>query len=763
MNIPTQNPIRLKVIERLNKELGKDIKNLNKIDVIKTQLINEKETALKKIDLENVEAHTIIKDAINKLNKDIESIDKINREFETYSTNAIQYLGTTNDIVKHLQDYVNKIKSLEIIIEYFNISKKIQNISNELYQSIIEHDDELSVTLYANLCEIQLNLRACPATHLLIYLKDVIHHWHNYLKDKFSVVFDEILKQIKWPFVNTNLTSPILNSNNESIIKLQTYCEYLLQIQLPPPNEQLQEVPSTYTICLPIQLLIRPLKKRFQYHFYGNKQTNRSDKPEWYMTQILTWIRDHQQFIQNIIQPVINRLAMHHINARIEFMKGLIQICIDKLDNELPTLAYDDALFSHCVDETLGMDRELRTVYNLPISQSGCLTPLTNPVILQKWLNMEKKYALEKMDSIFTSSTALQNIILNDDDDNDNVDNIKITECGNTFITLLKTMSERYQSLPQPGHRLQFLDLQLDLLDDFRIRLLQLSHPDNTLTSSSTTPGITGGPLSLSFTSRISYILNTISYIIDTLIEWSETIHFINLHYFKSQFIKQHGHTDSELSRNEDEPKETDSVFDETISLYTHMKNDLISMLTETVVLDVKARSRSYRHDTWNTMQYINDDRSLSLTTSGCPMYQILATRLHELNELLTIQIFTSVWKLIAKQINLFLYDELILENFFNDGGAKQLHYDIMKNLLPLFAQFTNKPQIYFKTVIEACTLLVLSKSTAILLMDTLDNESIQTQKDALQELGVRKLNTEDAINILKLRSDLREVIYRHY
>lgn len=49
MNIPTQNPIRLKVIERLNNELGNDIKNLNKIDLIKAQLINEKETALKKV------------------------------------------------------------------------------------------------------------------------------------------------------------------------------------------------------------------------------------------------------------------------------------------------------------------------------------------------------------------------------------------------------------------------------------------------------------------------------------------------------------------------------------------------------------------------------------------------------------------------------------------------------------------------------------------------------------------------------------------
>lgn len=86
------------------------------------------------------------------------------------------------------------------------------------------------------------------------------------------------------------------------------------------------------------------------------------------------------------------------------------------------------------------------------------------------------------------------------------LDELHITECGESFLALLLTITERYSSLPQPGHRLQFLELQLELLDDFRVRLLQLLHeepPD---------------PLN----SRLPAILNTISYLASVLQEWGD-------------------------------------------------------------------------------------------------------------------------------------------------------------------------------------------------------------------------------------------------
>lgn len=49
----------------------------------------------------------------------------------------------------------------------------------------------------------------------------------------------------------------------------------------------------------------------------GTKQTNRADKPEWYFTQILTWIREHFEFIERTIQPVYDKLNKKKITAKV--------------------------------------------------------------------------------------------------------------------------------------------------------------------------------------------------------------------------------------------------------------------------------------------------------------------------------------------------------------------------------------------------------------------------------------------------------------
>lgn len=105
--------------------------------------------------------------------------------------------------------------------------------------------------------------------------------------------------------------------------------------------------------------------------------------------------------------------------------------------------------------------------------------------------------AREKMDAILSSDTAWLPL------GTPELDELRVTECGESFLTLLLTITERYSSLPQPGHRLQFLELQLELLDEFRVRLLQLLHE-------------TSDPLS----PRLIAILNTINYLASVLQEW---------------------------------------------------------------------------------------------------------------------------------------------------------------------------------------------------------------------------------------------------
>ena len=54
----------------------------------------------------------------------------------------------------------------------------------------------------------------------------------------------------------------------------------------------------------------------------------------------------------------------------------------------------------------------------------------------------------------------------------------------------------------------------------------------------------------------------------------------------------------------------------------------------------------------------------------------------------------TKCYKIAYKNIS---YLQVILQNHFNEGGAMQLNFDMTRNLFPLFGQYTQKPENYFK------------------------------------------------------------------
>lgn len=78
-------------------------------------------------------------------------------------------------------------------------------------------------------------------------------------------------------------------------------------------------------------------------------------------------------------------------NFQLEFIRGLVQIAVEKLYSELPNLQFDDFVFSHSVDEALSFDKELRETYDYPSSQPSILAVLTQAHIFNKWLAMERK------------------------------------------------------------------------------------------------------------------------------------------------------------------------------------------------------------------------------------------------------------------------------------------------------------------------------------------------------------------------------------
>lgn len=96
-----------------------------------------------------------------------------------------------------------------------------------------------------------------------------------------------------------------------------------------------------------------------------------------------------------------------------------------------------------------------------------------------------------------------------------------------------------------------------------------------------------------------------------------------------------------------------------------------------------------------------NDFRMLSLTPSACYMFEILAKRLHQLQKCLTHKLFLFVWQCIAQQLDLHLFEDLVMDNKFSVGGALQFKFDMLRNMFPLFAQFSEQPQNHFVQYVD--------------------------------------------------------------
>lgn len=103
------------------------------------------------------------------------------------------------------------------------------------------------------------------------------------------------------------------------------------------------------------------------------------------------------------------------------------------------------------------------------------------------------------MDSILLEPSAWTLI------DPDNLEELKIPRCADQFIRLLDAMRERYCNLPQPGHQLQFLNLQLELIETFRRRLVYLlNNADKSVSS--------------------TMVINAVNYVNSVLREWGENV-----------------------------------------------------------------------------------------------------------------------------------------------------------------------------------------------------------------------------------------------
>uniref|UniRef100_A0A4W6ENI0 RAD50-interacting protein 1 n=1 Tax=Lates calcarifer TaxID=8187 RepID=A0A4W6ENI0_LATCA len=497
-------------------------------------------------------------------------------------------------------------------------------------------------------------------------------------------------------------------------------------------------------ICLPIQIMLQPLSKRFRYHFYGNRQTNSLSKPEWYLTQVLMWMGNSSTFMEEKIQPILER-AGATISARVELCRGLLSLVQEKVASDASRLLYDDGLFCHLVEEVLQFEKELRTNQSYPAVLPGLLHLLLEDSILQKWLTVERKMAVEKMDAMLSAEGAWSSQYKDISD----MDELKAPDCAETFMTLLQVITERYRALPCPSAQLKFLGLQRELVDDFRIRLTQVMKEESRC------------PLG----ARYCAILNAVNYISTILVDWGDNVFFLQLQQAAVSLGEEVVLGDLGVMEVGRLASLEGSLFEGLLALLDRLKGDMMGRLLEWTMREITEKARPYSQDRWLSLPSQHDQSTMSLSSSACPMMLCVRDRLLNLHQVLSLSLFQLAWQGLAERLDNFLYQDVILCNHFSDGGAAQLQFDMTRNLFPLFGHYCKRPENFFKHVKEACIILCLNVGSAILLRNLLKESEEETKdlagagdpppESALNELGVYCLAPCDVLILLKLRASL--------
>ncbi|GAA6097243.1 RAD50-interacting protein 1 isoform X1 [Tachysurus ichikawai] len=737
--------------EVVEREIGGDLKSLRKVKGLLEKLTAENKVLEEQVETVSSSVPLRVSAALADAEESWSNLETLLQRERVLSNTLQQHLQGAQSWADSLGQTLGELDTLERHMKYLQCLSRIEELSDSIQQFLMTNSVWEAIGEVGNMATLDMGLKDSGCTHLQAFLRETLHFWHKILKDKLSSDFEEVLMQLHWPIVSppTQSLSPLPNAQELSsqlellvsqLISLQTSDDLISEKKEVPIRPGQPQGPP---LSLPVQIMLQPLSKRFRYHFTGNRQTNSLSKPEWYLTQVLMWMGHNSSFMEEKIQPIFDR-GSAKVNAKVELCRGLLTLVLDKLAQDAQRLLYDDALFCHLVDEVLQFEKELRSTHSYPSKYSGALHILLEENVFQKWLSVERKMALEKVDAMLSTEGAWSSQYKDISD----MDELKAPDCAETFMTLLLVITDRYRSLPCPRAQLSFLALQRELVDDFRIRLTQVMKEESRQ------------PLG----ARYCAILNAANYISTVLSDWSDNVFFLQLQQVAvsvgDEVLGPLGATESgRLASLEG------SLFEELLSLLERLKGDMLGRLLDAVMRDVKEKAQPYCRDRWISLPSQCDQTIMSLSSSACPMLLCLRDHLLQLQQLLCLPLFQMFWQGLAEKLDLFLYQDVILYNHFNEGGAAQLQFDMTRNLFPLFGHYCKRPENFFKHVKEACIILNLKVGPALLLCDVLKQEeepgegeaSLRhqqpTPESALNELGVYKLAPNDAQILLNLRS----------
>ncbi|XP_063901999.1 RAD50-interacting protein 1-like isoform X2 [Zophobas morio] len=578
-------------------------------------------------------------------------------------------------------------------------------------------------------CNLLKLLQESNCTILRAFCQARLRFCLSKVHSKLLAELNGLFQLINWPSADV-MGSPHIQSVLPQLVSLLHFGHHLYKSMGPAELEWLNESdpPADIHMLSPegmvVRLLFVPVFKRFRFHFSGDHQTNRVDKPEWFMTFVVNILEKQRVFLNTALQSIFSDASAERVMSLAA--AWLINECVKpKLKEELETYLSDLSLFRHAIAETLSFDQELAgslRPYEVPLCVDVFCEDLA---VFEKWIQLEQEATMSFYERCWNKKNKF------DSNFEDLHEDGKVLDFASTFLSLLKSISERYLLLRNEERKLAFIKhVQMKILDRF------LTDAEQILFGVAKDNGARFSQIQEFET--FCKLISSLTFIRRAIWDWSNDLVYIDLHEALKTLAPR------------PPPSGAGSVFEGVVEKFEELEERGAQLVVDGVVETFCQDLEGYSRQRW----VLVGPQGLALpvlSESLSGPFSVLGQQLLSTRSILPAALFETVWIKVAGSISLELLRRVVLTNYFNPNGCQRFCND-MKVTFEIFSNFSPYPERYLPEIADVCKIMTASQEQ-LEKIKTLESPSLQEDNkevsDLLQNLNIHTLPLPTVVDLV--------------
>ncbi|KAJ2919243.1 hypothetical protein MD484_g1120, partial [Candolleomyces efflorescens] len=395
--------------------------------------------------------------------------------------------GGQPTLLEDLETLHRNLKELQSVKTYVQIVEHALNLSEGALkdvQSAVSITPE-SLQQYGSLLHFVNKAQAAASPvkdgngqqtlHLISFLEHLRDKTWRDIKLILSTSLSSAAEQLGWP---TAINYPACEPAHRQAFEKHFLNLLSLQLLGRKLHKRANFQPSEKDGLYAIDAMVLPISLRFKYHYDGNRQTNRLDKPEWYFTYILNIAHEHHHFMDTVVQHLLSRSEYKNISASVRPIpvngwspsdppsSSALERILPIANSSTFSKVFDAAFVEEGIAiEKTSVGEDLNGAWE-GISE----VILGNPEWFNAWLHAEKKFVEDQYHEIVSSPDAW--FVADEDEEEIVARDVRATNSARRIRALVNQVTDRFSPLPSANQRSQFLiSVQLPLLDLYRARI----------------------------------------------------------------------------------------------------------------------------------------------------------------------------------------------------------------------------------------------------------------------------------------------------